>query len=74
MRIEGTRTVVAGEPHNSDLPKTKKSRRTLSIGPVMSHLKALQTLQKEDRLKAHGAYVEDGRVFANELELLTARA
>ena len=67
VRIERTRTVVAGQPHDSDLPKTKKSRRTLSLGPVMSHLKALQTLQKEDKLKSHGAYVDNGWVFANEL-------
>lgn len=67
VRIERTRT-VASQPHDSDLPKTKKSRGTLSLGPVMSHLREeLQTLQKENKLKAHGAYVDDGRVFANEL-------
>ncbi len=32
----------------------------------MSHLKALQTLQK-DKLKAHGASVGDGWAFPNEL-------
>ena len=67
VRIERTRTVVAGQPHDSDLPKIKKSRRTLNLGPVMSHLKALQTLQKVDKLKSHGSYVDDGWVIANEL-------
>jgi integrase len=68
VRVERTRTVVAGKPHDSDLPKTKKSRRTLSLGPVMAHLRSLQTLQKEDKLKAKGdAYVDEGWIFANEL-------
>ncbi len=58
---------MAGQPHDSDLPKTKKNRRSLSLGPVMAHLKALQTPQKEDKLKSHGAYVDDGWVFATEL-------
>ena len=67
VRIERTRTVVAGKPHDSDLPKTKKSRRTLSLGPVMSQLRSLQNLQKEDKLRAGGSYLDDGWLFANEL-------
>ena len=58
---------MAGQPHDSDLPKTKKNRRSLGLAPVMAHLKALQTPQKEDKLKSHGAYVDDGWVFATEL-------
>ena len=67
VRIERTRTIVGGKAHDSELTKSKKSRRTLPLSPVMPHLRALQTLQKEDKLKAGGAYQDDGWLFANEL-------
>ena len=68
VRIERTRTLVGGKPHDSEIPKTKKSRRTLRLDPVMSHLKALKKLQTEDKLKApEGAYADEGWLFANEL-------
>jgi len=67
VRIERTRSIVGGKAVESEVPKTDKSRRTLPLGPVMKYLRALQTLQKEDKLKAHGAYEDDGWLFANEL-------
>ena len=61
VRIERTRTLLRGRPHDSEIPKTKKSRRTLSLGPMMPHLKALKKLQTEDKLKAlEGAYADEG--------------
>ena len=43
VRIERTRTVVDGKPHDSEIPKTKKSRRTMSLGPVMLEVQRLPT-------------------------------
>lgn len=67
IRIERTRTIVDGRPHDSELTKTKKSRRTLSLGPVMPHFRSLKNLQKADKLKAGGKYQDDGWLFANEV-------
>ena len=66
VRIARTRVTVNGHPQDSE-PKTKGSRRVLNLSPVMPHLKALEKIQKEDRLKAGGAYSEEGYLVADAL-------
>ena len=67
VRIERTRVLVGGKAIDSE-PKTKNSRRTLNLAPVLSHLRSLQSLQKEDKLKAPGgSYADDGWVVADGL-------
>ena len=57
---------VNGQPVDSK-PKTKQSRRTLNLSPVVPHLKALKKLQTEDKLAAGGAYANDGYLVADAL-------
>jgi len=66
VRIERSRVPVNGQPEEKE-PKTKQSRRTLNLSPVMAHLRALKKLQKEDKLAAGGAYADDGWLVADAL-------
>ncbi len=66
VRIVRTRVTVNGQPQDSE-PKTRGSRRTLNLGELMPHPKALKKVQNEDTLKAGGAYAEDGYLVADEL-------
>ena len=66
MRIVRTRVTVNGQ--SSRLRAQDQAEpRTLNLSPVMPHLKALKKIQKEDRLKAGGAYAEDGYLVADAL-------
>ena len=66
VRIVRTHVTVNGQPVDSE-PKTKQSRRTLNLSPVVPHLKALQKIQKEDKLAAGDAYANDGYLVADAL-------
>jgi len=66
VRIVRTRVTVNGQPVDSK-PKTNQSCRTLNLSPIVPHLRTLQKVQKEDRLKVGGAYVDRGYLVADEL-------
>jgi len=66
VRITRSRVAVNGQPEEKE-PKTKQSRRTLNLAPVVPYLRTLQKLQKEDTLKAFGAYADHEYLVAHQL-------